>query len=58
MKLIIEDFNDVFDEDEKNENDLASTNAKREYDFILKRDNISGDLLNDYIIIHNELGYE
>ena len=30
----------------------------REYDFILKHDNMAGDLLNDYIIIHNELGYE
>ena len=56
--MIIEDFNNAFDEDEENENDLASINAKREYDFILKHDNMAGDLLNDYIIIHNELGYE
>ena len=36
-KVIIEDFNDVFDEDE-DENDLASINSKKEYDFILKHD--------------------
>ena len=52
-KLIIEDFNDVFDE-----NDLASINAKKEYDFILKHDNISDEFSNDYITIHNELAYE
>ena len=52
-KLIIEDFNDVFDE-----NDLASINAKKEYDFILKHDITSDEFLNDYITIHNELGYE
>ena len=34
-KVIIEDFDDVFDEDE---NDLASINSKKEYDFILKHD--------------------
>ena len=56
-KVIIEDFNDVFDEDE-DENDLASINAKKEYDFILKHDNTSDEFLNDYITIHNELGYE
>ena len=42
-KLIV-DFNDVFDE-----NDLASINAKIEYDFVSK---------HDYITIHNELAYE
>ena len=52
-KLIIEDFNDVFDE-----NDLASINAKKEHDFILKHDNISDEFSNDYIAIHNELAYE
>ena len=56
-KVIIADFNDVFDEDE-DENDLASINAKKEYDFILKHDNTSDEFLNDYITIHNELGYE
>ena len=56
-KVIIEDFNHVFDEDE-NENDTASINAKREYDFILKHENISDEFLNDYTTIHNELGYE
>ena len=55
--VIIEDFNVVFDEDE-DENDTASINAKREYDSILKHENISDELLNDYITIHNELGYE
>ena len=54
-RLIIEDFNDVFNEDQ---NDLASINAKKEHDFILKHDNISGEFLKDYIKIHNELGYE
>ena len=53
--MIIEDFNDVFNEDQ---NDLASINAKKEHDFILKHDNISGEFLKDYIKIHNELGYE
>ena len=48
-RLIIEDFNDVFNEDQ---NDLASINAKKEHDFI------SGEFLKDYIKIHNELGYE
>ena len=52
-KLIVEDFNDVFDE-----NDLASSNAKKEYDFVLKYDNISDEFSNDYITIHNELAYE
>ena len=52
-KLIVEDFNDVFDE-----NDLASSNAKKEYDFVLKYDNISDEFSNDYILIHNELAYE
>ena len=56
-KVIIADFNDVFDEDE-DENDLASINAKKEYDFVLKHDNTSDEFLNDYITIHNELGYE
>ena len=55
--VIIEDFNVVFDEDE-DENDTASINAKREYDSILKHENISDEFLNDYITIHNELGYE
>ena len=55
IRLIIEDFNNVFDEVE---NDLASINAKNEYDFILKHDNISDEFLNDFIKIHNELGYE
>ena len=50
-KVIIEDFNDVFD-------DPASINAKREYDFILKHENISDEFLNDFITIQNELGYE
>ena len=54
-RLIIEDFNNVFDEVE---NDLASINAKNEHDFILKHDNISDEYLNDFIKIHNELGYE
>ena len=54
-RLIIEDFNDVFNEDQ---NDLTSINAKKEHDFILKHDNISGEFLKDYIKIHNELGYE
>ena len=54
-KVIIEDFDDAFDEDE---NDLASINAKKEYDFILKHDNTADEFLNDYITIHNELGYE
>ena len=49
--MIIEDFNDVFD-------DPASINAKREYDFILKHENISDEFLNDFITIQNELGYE
>ena len=52
-KLIVEDFNDVFDE-----NDLASSNAKKEYDFVLKYDDISDEFSNDYITIHNELAYE
>ena len=52
-KLMVEDFNDVFDE-----NDLASSNAKKEYDFVLKYDNISDEFSNDYITIHNELAYE
>ena len=52
-KLIVEDFNDVFDK-----NDLASSNAKKEYDFVLKYDNISDEFSNDYITIHNELAYE
>ena len=52
-KLIVEDFNDVFDE-----NDLASINAKIEYDFVSKHDNISDEFSNDYITIHNELAYE
>ena len=54
-KVIIEDFDDAFDEDE---NDLASINAKKVYDFILKHDITSDEFLNDYITIHNELGYE
>ena len=52
-KLIVEDFNDVFDE-----NDLASINAEKKYDFVSKHDNISDEFSNDYIAIHNELAYE
>ena len=54
-KLIMEDFNDAFDEDYNNP---ASIKTKKEYDFILKHDNISDEFSNDYIKIHNELGYE
>ena len=54
-KLIMEDFNDVFDEDHNNP---ASINAKKKYDFILKHDNISDEFSNDYIKVHNELEYE
>ena len=47
-KLIIENFNDIFD------NDLNLINTKKEFEFILKHGNISNEFLNDYITLHYE----
>ena len=51
-KLIIEDFNENKDEDK---NDLEIINAKKEFEFISKHDNISNNFLNNYTILqHND----
>ena len=51
-KLTIEDFNEKKDEDK---NDLEIINAKKEFEFISKHDNISNNFLNNYTILqHND----
>ena len=50
-KLIIEDFNENKDEDK---NDLEIINAKKEFEFISKHENISNNFLNNYTILHND----
>ena len=51
-KLIIEDFNENKDEDK---NDLEIINAKKEFEFISKHDNISNNFLINYTILqHND----
>ena len=50
-KLIIEDFIENKDEDK---NDLEIINAKKEFEFISKHENISNNFLNNYTILHND----
>ena len=50
-KLRIEDFNEKKDEDK---NDLEIINAKKEFEFISKHENISNNFLNNYTILHND----
>ena len=50
-KLAIEDFNEKKDEDK---NDLEIINAKKEFEFISKHENISNNFLNNYTILHND----
>ena len=50
-KLTIEDFNENKDEDK---NDLEIINAKKEFEFISKHENISNNFLNNYTILHND----
>ena len=51
-KLIIKDFIENKDEDK---NDLEIINAKKEFEFISKHDNISNNFLNNYTILqHND----
>lgn len=50
-KLTIEDFNEKKDEDK---NDLEIINAKKEFEFISKHENISNNFLNNYTILHND----
>ena len=51
-KLTIEDFNEKKDEEK---NDLEIINAKKEFEFISKHDNISNNFLNSYTILqHND----
>ena len=50
-KLIIKDFIENKDEDK---NDLEIINAKKEFEFISKHENISNNFLNNYTILHND----
>ena len=50
-KLTIEDFNEKKDEEK---NDLEIINAKKEFEFISKHENISNNFLNNYTILHND----
>ena len=50
-KLIIKDFIENTDEDK---NDLEIINAKKEFEFISKHENISNNFLNNYTILHND----
>ena len=45
-KLIMEDLHD------KNDNNLTLINAKKEFEFILKHENISDEFLNDYTTLY------
>ena len=58
-KLIIEDFNAIFNKTESEyKNDLIFITAEKEFNFILKCDNITNHFFNDYITLHNEIGYD
>ena len=47
-ELIIEDFNNLIDEDEgENKNDSSFINAKKEFEFIIKHDDISHKFLSE-----------
>ena len=50
-KLIIKDFIEKKDEEK---NDLEIINAKKEFEFISKHENISNNFLNNYTILHND----
>lgn len=42
----------------ENEDNIEIIKAKKEYDFILKHDNITDEFHSDYDILHEEIAYD